>query len=92
MILRMNWQDATFKATDVIKLVTFFVLGAFAWTTLKTDVSQTRESVTDIRATQVENTKKNDLRWETISLEINAIKINQSVLEQRIKALEDKKK
>lgn len=84
----MNWDDATFKLSDVIKLVTGVITITVFAITLHSNLDSLKESVKDIRATQIENTKKNDLRWEAIGLEINTLKMNQSLLEQRIKALE----
>lgn len=97
-MITMNWQDTTFKASDVIKIVGVVCIGAAAWATLKSDVGSINTSVedvvqtvNDVRGTQLENTKKNDLRWETISIELNQLKLNQSLMEQRIKALENRK-
>lgn len=91
MTIRMNWEDATFKVTDVIKMIMGVVsLTVFA-ITIHSGLANLKDSVSDIRSTQIENTKKNDLRWEAIGLEMNQLKLNQSLMEQRIKALENRR-
>jgi len=88
--IKMNWNDATFKLSDVIKLCVGLVTLVVFAITLQSNLGFLTDRVQEIRDTQVENTKKNDLRWEAIGLEINALKMNQSLLEQRIKALEQR--
>lgn len=90
MTVQMNWNDATFKLSDVIKLCVGLVTVVIFAITMQGNLSFLTDRVQDIRDTQVDNTKKNDLRWEAIGLEINALKMNQSLLEQRIKALEQR--
>lgn len=88
MNFTMDMNDATFKLSDVIKLITYAVTLTVFAVTIHLGLGSLKDSVGDIRGTQIENTKKNDLRWEAIGLEINALKMNQSLLEQRIEALE----
>lgn len=91
MNLTMDMNDATFKLSDVIKLITYAVTLTIFAVTIHIGLGNLKDSVGDIRGTQIENTKKNDLRWEAIGLEINQLKMNQSLLQQRIEALENKK-
>jgi len=92
MTIRMNWDDATFKLTDVIKMIAGVIsLTVFA-ITIHSGLGNLKDSVRDIRDTQIENTKKNDLRWEAIGLEMNQLKLNQSLMEQRLKVLENRNK
>lgn len=90
MNFTMDMNDATFKLSDVIKLITYAVTLTVFAVTIHLGLGGLKDSVGDIRSTQIENTKKNDLRWEAIGLEINQLKMNQSLLEQRIKALENR--
>ena len=90
MTVRMNWSDATFKMSDVIKLgfglitaVIFIVTMSNGFVTLKDDVAE-------IRATQVENTKKNDLRWQIIEAKQVQLELSQRLLEQRMDAFDKK--
>lgn len=88
MTIRMDLNDATFKATDVIKMITGVIALTVFAITIHVNLGNLKESVGDIRATQIDNSRKNDLRWEAITIEINQLKLNQSLLDQRIKALE----
>lgn len=91
MDIRMNWNDATFKLSDVIKIVTFCVLGAIAWVSLKEAVSNIGNDIAEIRQTQIENTKRNEARWNIIEAKQNQIDMQYRLLEQRVKQIEDKK-
>lgn len=86
----MNWSDTTFKATDVIKIVTFFVLGAIAWATLKGSVGNLGDSINEIRSTQIENSRRNEMRWREQELRLNQIEINQRLFDQRLQQLEQR--
>jgi len=97
MTLKMNWDDATFKASDVIKIVGGVIIAAFAWATLKSDVGNMNtsvkimsESVSDIRATQVENTKKNEIRWQMYESRLSQIESDQRMQSLRLDNLEKK--
>lgn len=92
MNITMDMNDATFKLSDVIKMIGYAVTLTIFAVTIHVGLGNLKESVGDIRSTQIENSKKNDLRWETIGLELNTLKLNQSLLEQRIKALEQRSK
>lgn len=90
MTIRMDWNDATFKASDVIKLITGVItITAFA-ITLHIGLGNLTDNVKEIRQTQIENTKKNDLRWEAIQLQINEADVRLRLLDQRVKILEEK--
>lgn len=90
MVIRMNWNDITFNATDVIKIVTFFVLGAIAWATLKGAVGNLGDSINEIRSTQIENSRRNEMRWREQELRLNQIEINQRLFDQRLQQLEQR--
>lgn len=91
MNITMDLNEARFTLTDLIKLGTAIVTVVIFAITIKANLGNLTDKVSEIRETQMENTKKNDLRWETISLEINQLKLNQSLMDQRIKALELRK-
>lgn len=91
MVIKMNLNDATFTLKDVIKIVTFCVLGTVAWVTLKGSVSSIADNVVEIRETQIENTKKNELRWKEQEVRLNQIEINQRLFDQRLQLLEARK-
>lgn len=91
MTLNMDVKQNTFTLVDVVKIVTAFVLGAIAWATLSI-------SVGNIRETQIDNTKKQDVRWETLGIELNhirqeqnQIKMDQAIMKEQIKALQTNK-
>lgn len=88
----MDINQARFTLADVIKLCAGLItLVAFSLT-IQSNLGNLTSKVSDIRDTQIENTKKNDQRWETISLQINQLKIDQSLMEQRIQAIEQRSK
>lgn len=87
----MDMNQARFTLADLIKLGAGLITIVVFAITIQVNLGNLMEKVGDIRSTQMENTKKNDQRWETISLQINQIKMDQSLMEQRIKALESKK-
>ncbi len=89
MVIQMDWSNATFKASDVIKMGLAFVGIVFFAATIKNDIGSVKEAVSDIRQTQIENTKKNDLRWETMQLQVNKLNVDVGILAQKVKALED---
>lgn len=92
MNITMDINQARFTLADVIKLCAGLItLVAFSLT-IQSNLSSLTSKVNDIRDTQIENTKKNDQRWETISLQINQLKIDQSLMEQRIQAIEQRSK
>lgn len=90
-MITMDLNDGSFKLSDVIKFITYSIILTTFAVTIQIGLGNLKDNVKEIRDTQIENSKKNDLRWEAIGLEINTLKMNQSLLEQRIKALEDKK-
>lgn len=91
MTFSMDLKEARFTLTDLVKIVGYTISITIFAITLHSGLSSVKEAVSEIRTTQIENTKKNDLRWEAIGVEINALKLNQSLMEQRIKALEIRK-
>lgn len=91
MAITMNWNDATFNVKDVIKIATVCILGALAWGTLKDAVSNIGSDITEIRATQIENSKKNELRWGIIEAKQNQIDMQYRLLEQRVDQIENRK-
>jgi len=97
MIISMDIKQNTFTLVDVVKIVAAFVFGAIAWATLSIAVSNTRDDVSEIRGTQIENTKKQDIRWETLGVELNhirqeqnQIRIEQVIMKEQIKSLQGK--
>lgn len=91
MTIKMDLKEASFTLADLIKIVTFCVLGAMAWATLKGSVSNIAADVVEIRQTQIENSKKNEARWNLIEAKQNQIDMQYRLLEQRVKQIEDKK-
>lgn len=92
MTITMDINQARFTLADVIKLCAGLItLVAFSLT-IQSNLGNLTSKVNEIRDTQIENTKKNDQRWETISLQINQLKIDQSLMEQRIQAIEQRGK
>ena len=92
MNITMDVRQNTFTLVDVIKIVGTFVLGAIAWATLSIGQSNTREDVGEIRSTQIENTKKNEIRDQLIDKRLGTIELNQRLLEQRMDSYEKNKK
>lgn len=90
MNITMDINTARFTLADVIKLCLGLVTLVIFAITIQSNLGFLTDRVQEIRDTQIENTKKNDLRWEAIGLEINNLKMNQSLLDQRIKALEQR--
>lgn len=88
----MNWSDATFKLSDVIKLGFGLVTGIVFIVTVSNGLSSLKEDVGEIRQTQIENTKKNDLRWEIIEAKQNQLELSQRLLEQRMDSYDKSKK
>lgn len=84
----MNWSDATFKASDVIKgafviipLITFFVV-------MDSKLTMLTEIQMDMRKTQVEFVKDYYIDRESMKNDINALKVEQRLQNLRIEALE----
>ena len=86
----MDLNQARFTLTDVIKIATAIIVATFAWATIKNDVGNVADSVGEIRVTQVENTRKNEVRWQVTEARLNQIESNQRLFEQRLKQLEVK--
>lgn len=85
----MNWQESpTFTLKDLITYG-FWIFGiGVSVTLLKTSLSNVQDKVIEIRETQIENTKKNDLRWQSIESRQNIQDTEIKLLNQRIEALE----
>lgn len=92
MTFNMDVKQNTFTLVDVIKIVGTFVLGTFAWATISITVG-------NIRETQIDNTKKQDIRWETLGVELNhirqeqnQIRMEQGIMKEQIKALQQRQR
>lgn len=88
MTFRMDLNEARFTLTDVVKIVSFFVMGAIAWATISIGLGNIRDDVGEIRATQIENTKKNEIRDEIVEKRLSQIETGQKLQEMRLLALE----
>lgn len=90
MTLNMNWKEATFSAVDVVKIATYILFGLTFLLTMNNQIGNLRDDVGDIRATQIENTKKSDLRWQVIEAKQQQLELSQRLLEQRMDAIDKK--
>lgn len=92
MYLTMNWEDLSFKASDVVKLVIGLVTAVFFASSIKNSVNNMNDTVEEIRKTQIENTKNNAIKFELMQSQINANTTDLKLMNQRIDNLEDSKK
>lgn len=83
MIIEMNWSETKFNAKDVTYIVSIFIMGTFAWASLSIGQANTRDDVAEIRSTQIENTKKNDLRWGIMETRMSTTEVQLKLLEQK---------
>jgi len=91
MSITMDLNEARFTLTDLIKLGTGLVTVVIFAITIQSNLGNLTEKVAEIRDTQVENTKKNEVRWQVTEARINQIESNQRLFEQRLQQLEVKK-
>lgn len=77
MIIRMNWNDATFKASDVVKLLIGFIGVVFTVATITNKISNISDVLSEIRKIQ-----------EIQNSTINSILMEQRLHDMRLKALE----
>lgn len=92
MILTMNWTDLSFKASDVVKLCIGLITAIFFASSIKNSVSNVMETVEDIRQTQIDNTKSNTIRFESIQNQLNLQKTDIMLMNQRLEMIEKTKK
>lgn len=90
MIFTMDLNQARFTLTDLIKFGAGLVTVVFFAATIQSNLSNVAEKVTEIREAQIENTKKNELRWQVSEARLNQIESNQRLFEQRLQQLEKK--
>lgn len=90
MTFNMKLSEAQFSATDVIKLMTGVITVTVFALTIHIGLGNLGGDVSEIRETQLENSKKSDLRWSVIEAKQNELDMNQRLFEQRLKALESK--
>lgn len=88
MTFRMDLNEAKFTLTDVVKIVSAFVFGAIAWATLSIGLGNARDEIGVIRNTQVENTRKNEIRDEIVEKRLSQIETGQKLQEMRLQQLE----
>lgn len=90
MNITMDLNEARFTLTDLIKIGTAIVTVVVFAITIQANLSNLTEKVSEIREAQIENTKKNELRWQVSEARLNQIESNQRLFEQRLQQLERK--
>lgn len=90
MNITMDLNNARFTLPDLIKIVTALVTGAVFIITLQSKLSSLSDKVSEIRESQIENTKKNELWRQVSEARLNQIESNQRLFEQRLQQLEKK--
>ncbi len=90
MTIQMDWKQATFSAVDVIKLIIGLITAVFFFATMSNKLGNVSDDISDIRTTQVENSRKNDMRWSIIEAKQQQLELSQRLLEQRMDAIDRK--
>lgn len=91
MVLTMDLKEAKFTLADVIKLISYAVTITVFAITIHLGLGSLKETVSEIRETQIENTKKNEIRWQVTEARLNQLESTQRLFEQRLQQMEDKK-
>lgn len=90
MTITMDINQARFTLADVIKLCAGLITIVVFSITIQVNLSNLTDKVGEIREGQIENNKKNELRWQVSEARLNQIESNQRLFEQRLKQLEEK--
>lgn len=91
MVFKMNWNDATFKASDVIKAMFFLVSLVLLFARMESKLNNVFDSQTEMRVTQVQFIKDYYIDRESTKNDINFLKQELRLQNLRIEQLEKKK-
>lgn len=91
MVFKMNWNDATFKASDVIKAMFFLVSLVLLFARMESKLNNVFDSQTEMRGTQVQFIKDYYIDRESTKNDINFLKQELRLQNLRIEQLEKKK-
>lgn len=91
MVIRMNWNDATFKGSDVIKMLIFLASLILLFARMESKLNNVFDSQTEMRGTQIQFIKDYYTDREATRNDINFIKQELRLQNLRIEQLEKRK-
>jgi len=88
----MTLRDEKLTLGEVIKGAIVVVPIIVSFALMSAGISNLTEKVVDIRATQIENSRKNEIRDEVVEKRLSQIETNQKITDIKVLALEEKLK
>lgn len=87
----MNLEDTTIKGSQLIRLLLWLVPPIFVLAGIYNRLGNLVDDVSDIRSTQLENTRKTEIKDQVIEKRLNTIESENRLINQRISNLENNK-
>lgn len=84
----MDWNNLSFKATDVVKLLVVLISGIWMASGINNRLTNVSDNQQLMRDTQVEFIKDYKINQKAIEMKINALEIEQKLQGMRIESLE----
>lgn len=88
MTATMDWNNLSFKATDVVKLLVGLITVIWVASGINNRLTNVSDNQELMRNTQVEFIKDYKINQKAIELKVNAMEIEQKLQGMRIEALE----